>query len=343
MTKDTQDNKLLIGWYCTQLFIRVVIFIACVFAFLWAPEQLDITAFPNFDTSSFSSFLESIKLYHIIMIFLLLDMITKILPRSGISLGARKQFRRYHVPTAKTFEGGAAELAHFVTTIIKDGTLTRASSYRLAMRHAVKKARTELLDTFNALQKVKDDAVIAMHTIIKGKKALQGIRYENQNLKASSALRNELRLSHIKQVLPVALIWILFNVLVGIVLSATKIMSPSICLLWCVIYFLSDMICVVVWCPFQVLFMKNRCCVTCHIFNWDAIMTVTPLFFYPCLFSNILIIFSVVIFLAWEISFALYPERFDERTNTSLLCVSCDEQLCKWRGKCSVNSKKIQS
>lgn len=341
MVKDAQDSKLLIGWYCAQLFIRVVIFIACTFSFVFAPEQLDISTFPDFDTSSFSNFIASIKLYHVVMAFLLLDMITKVLPRSGISLGARKQFRRYHVPTAKTFEGGAAELAHFVTTIIKDGTLTHASSYRLAMHHAVEKTRSELLNAYRGLQKVKDNAVVAMHTIAKGKKGLQGIKYGNKNLRASSSLRNKLRTEHVKQVLPVAIIWVVFNALVGLILQATGLLIPSVCLLWCVIYFLSDMICVVAWCPFQVLFMKNRCCVTCHIFNWDAIMTVTPLFFYPCLLSYILIVFSAVIFLAWEISFTLYPERFDERTNTSLLCVSCDEQLCKWRGKCSVNSKKM--
>ncbi|MDO4502512.1 MAG: hypothetical protein Q4D06_04945 [Coriobacteriia bacterium] len=329
------ESKLLIGWYCTQLTVRVLVFLACVAAWFLAPDQLDVSRFPGLDFSSPAAFVGSVRLYHVVAVLLIIDMATKVLPRSGISLGARKQFRRYHVPTARTFEGGAAELARFVTGLVKDGTLTNADARRLAMQEAVERARASLQGTVTALQEVRADAVLGMRAIVRDRLALQGMDYQDQDLHASSAMRNKLRREHYRQSFPVLVIWVLFNALVGALLWGNGLLTPSMCLLWCAFYFLADMICVVIWCPFQVLFMKNRCCVTCHIFNWDAIMAVTPLLFAPCLLSGIMVVPALFIFILWEVSFALHPERFDERTNASLLCAGCDEKLCKWRGKCS--------
>ena len=35
---------------------------------------------------------------------------------------------------------------------------------------------------------------------------------------------------------------------------------------------LSDYICIMLWCPFRDLFLKNKCCNTCRISNWDRLM-----------------------------------------------------------------------
>ena len=45
-----------------------------------------------------------------------------------------------------------------------------------------------------------------------------------------------------------------------------------------VLFYVCDLICVLIWCPFR-LIMKNRCCTTCRIFNWDHLMMFSPLIF----------------------------------------------------------------
>ncbi len=91
------------------------------------------------------------------------------------------------------------------------------------------------------------------------------------------------------------------------------------------------MICVVLWCPLQLVLMRNRCCTTCQIFNWDGIMTVTPLLAIGCWFSWLLIALSLFVLLRWEFAFTRHPERFDERTNASLQCANCRDKLCYLR------------
>ena len=35
-------------------------------------------------------------------------------------------------------------------------------------------------------------------------------------------------------------------------------------------------ICILFYCPFQMWFLKNRCCVNCRIYNWDYAFLFTP-------------------------------------------------------------------
>ena len=76
-----------------------------------------------------------------------------------------------------------------------------------------------------------------------------------------------------------------------------------------VLFYVCDLICVLIWCPFR-LIMKNKCCTTCRIFNWDHLMMFTPMLFIRGFFSWSLIFISVLVFIVWEVCVILYPERF---------------------------------
>ena len=132
--------------------------------------------------------------------------------------------------------------------------------------------------------------------------------------------------------MPVIAFWVVFNVAVALLLDRFGLLSDQTRLVWCLFYFLFDMVCVVLWCPLQLVLMRNRCCTTCQIFNWDGIMTVTPLLFSPCWFSVPLVLLALVVLARWELAFLRHPERFDERTNASLMCVNCADRLCALRG-----------
>jgi hypothetical protein len=94
-----------------------------------------------------------------------------------------------------------------------------------------------------------------------------------------------------------------------------------------VFFYVCDLICVLIWCPFR-LIMKNKCCTTCRIFNWDHIMMFSPLIFVGGFFSISLVIFAALAWIIWEICVLIYPERFSEMTNIALRCSECTDKLC---------------
>jgi len=94
-----------------------------------------------------------------------------------------------------------------------------------------------------------------------------------------------------------------------------------------VFFYVCDLICVLIWCPFRLL-MKNKCCTTCRIFNWDHIMMFSPLIFIGGFFSLSLVAMSLLAWLVWELCVIIYPERFCEKTNAALKCSKCTDKLC---------------
>jgi hypothetical protein len=135
----------------------------------------------------------------------------------------------------------------------------------------------------------------------------------------------------------VLLAWVILNLFIG-ALYFEGVIDAGILVLISMFYFLSDMICVLIYCPFQRLFMKNRCCVTCRIFNWDSIMVCTPLLFISGWFSWTLCALALILLIRWEVVFNRHPERFSERFNFSLRCAGCTEKLCRLKDSVSPKS-----
>ena len=125
----------------------------------------------------------------------------------------------------------------------------------------------------------------------------------------------------------VALVWLALNGVIG-VLYFTHVIDMAILMLISLLYGVCDMICILFFCPFQMWFMKNRCCTVCRIYNWDFAMMFTPMVFVPHFYTWSLLAMSLVILLRWEITLRRHPERFSEATNACLSCKNCDEKLC---------------
>ncbi len=125
----------------------------------------------------------------------------------------------------------------------------------------------------------------------------------------------------------VLLVWIAFNGVFG-ALHMAGILDDGVMLLLCCAYSVCDMICILFFCPFQTWFLKNKCCSTCRIYNWDYAMMFTPLFFVPKFYSWSLLALSIALLARWEITLLLSPERFSETTNGYLRCANCTEKLC---------------
>lgn len=125
----------------------------------------------------------------------------------------------------------------------------------------------------------------------------------------------------------VVISWVLLN---GIIIGLNKLglYSEGVLLLVAMFYSVCDMICILFFCPFQTFMMKNRCCTTCRIYNWDFLMMVTPLIFIQSLYTRSLVILALCIFIRWELTAYFAPYRFSDECNESLHCVNCKEKLC---------------
>ena len=125
----------------------------------------------------------------------------------------------------------------------------------------------------------------------------------------------------------VLLLWIGFNGLFG-ALYQLGVFDEDIMLLICLAFSVCNMICILFFCPFQTWFLKNKCCGTCRIYNWNYAMMFTPLFFVPRSYTWSLLAGAVALLLRWEITVYRHPERFSEKTNAYLRCAVCTEKLC---------------
>ena len=124
----------------------------------------------------------------------------------------------------------------------------------------------------------------------------------------------------------VMIIWIMVTLFVS-VLHLTGIIDTGFMILLAIFFYVCDLICVLIWCPFR-LIMKNKCCTTCRIFNWDHLMMFLPIVTLNSFFSWSLVIFAVVNWIVWELCVIIYPERFWENSNMALRCSECTDKLC---------------
>lgn len=147
------------------------------------------------------------------------------------------------------------------------------------------------------------------------------------------------KLDSFKSTLAVVLSWIGLNAVLG-ALHIAGVFSDGIMLLIALFYAVCDTVCILFYCPFQTLMMKNKCCVTCRIYNWDYAMMLTPMIFVPNVYSYSLVLVALVLLVKWEITVKRYPERFSEEANCSLSCRECKERLCQHKSQLRAYLKK---
>ncbi len=139
------------------------------------------------------------------------------------------------------------------------------------------------------------------------------------------ALRDHI-ISTTKSAYKVFLIWVSLLTVIG-VLYFVNLLGYKELLLISVIFYVCDLICVLIWCPFR-LIMKNKCCTTCRIFNWDHLMMFSPMVFIGSFYTTSLILLAFAGWILWELCIMMYPERFWENSNAALKCSECTDKLC---------------
>ncbi len=90
----------------------------------------------------------------------------------------------------------------------------------------------------------------------------------------------------------------------------------------------ADYFCIIIWCPFKNIFLKNECCNTCRISNWDRLMKTSILLFIPNFYTISINVLALIVFIYWEYIHYLYPHRFYRLSNRSLWCSNCNNKTC---------------
>ncbi len=140
---------------------------------------------------------------------------------------------------------------------------------------------------------------------------------------------NHVRVTWFDKTAAVVLVfWLTLNGIIG-VLYGIGVIDTGILVLISLAFSVCDMICILFFCPFQTWIMKNKCCTSCRIYNWDYAMMFTPLVFSKDLFALSIFFFALLLLARWELTAYLHPERFSDATNACLSCENCKEKLCR--------------
>ncbi len=176
-----------------------------------------------------------------------------------------------------------------------------------------------IIDMILQLIPVKDKIPLGSQKLFK-------LRFKPIRDKINYQALKEYVVSTTKAAYKIFLIWVaLLAVLGGLYWGG--IIGNSVLFIISVFFYVCDLICVLIWCPFR-LIMKNKCCTTCRIFNWDHLMMFTPMIFIIGFYSISLIVMAFAVWLVWEFCVMVYPERFWEYSNAALQCSQCTDKLC---------------
>jgi hypothetical protein len=107
----------------------------------------------------------------------------------------------------------------------------------------------------------------------------------------------------------VMLVWLCFNGIFG-ALYLLGIIEAGDLMMLSIFFFLCDYICILFYCPFQSVLMKNKCCINCRIYDWGHFMMFTPMLFIKNFYSWSLFFTSCVVLIHWEIQYARHLGRF---------------------------------
>ena len=218
--------------YFSWLICRLILFCASIWLLVNHPEQLDFT-----ERFGFQSGLSFVNLAFCLMV---IDLFTKLLPHASIAMGSRKQYGEYHVPTPRLFGGGVKELMDTATQLIANAPATLRQKAQSTIEETITSAR-------ETAQGVKD----ASRQIAYSVDVLGVLPWSEEDLTASEILRSDIRRRRQREIVPVLIFWIIFNALIWLLLDRFDVFNERTALVWTLFYFLFDMICVVLWCPLQ--------------------------------------------------------------------------------------------
>lgn len=175
-------------------------------------------------------------------------------------------------------------------------------------------------------------AGILLHLLPQAKGIASSHSFAGNYQPPAAPYRQEALAAYVKRMnrraLGVMLAWLLMNAAFGALYFSRVIGSAELILLT-FFYYVSDLICMLLFCPFQRFAVKNRCCLNCRIFDWGPFFNYTPLLFIGGFFGWSLFIAAGLVLLRWETVYARHSQRFWHGSNDALSCGRCESRLCR--------------
>ena len=125
-----------------------------------------------------------------------------------------------------------------------------------------------------------------------------------------------------------ALSFITINLALFFILINNALLTPASVILISLFYAIIDIVFILFFCPFRALFLRNRCCTVCRIYNWDYIMICFPFMLYWHFYSLSLLFTSVIVLICWETAIKKKFHYFNPSANANLNCALCKDRLC---------------
>ena len=138
----------------------------------------------------------------------------------------------------------------------------------------------------------------------------------------------------------VMLFWFAANGTFGALFFAGLIGKAELLLLT-TIYFISDYICILIFCPFQTFGQRDRCCVACRIYDWGHFFMFTPMLFMGNFYGISLFCMGSAVIVHWEVMFTMHPERFWDGSNQAIRCANCHDRTCTIKREVTGKVKEV--
>ena len=149
-----------------------------------------------------------------------------------------------------------------------------------------------------------------------------------------ASYKKEDLIEYIKKINYRAFITFIFCLLVLLIIGAlyyTNIINRTHIFLIVITLNFIDYFSINTWCIFHKIFIRNRCCNVCRIYNWDHFLKFSPLVFILDFRALSLFFLGLFALIQWEISHALFPERFTDISNENLRCANCTQSGCRFK------------
>ena len=190
--------------YGINLVLRTILFTLGIYYFIADKAQLTIQ---NIGLS------EGLNFIDIAFLFVLYDFLTKFTSRAKISIGSLKQYKFFQIPTKNTTGGTKETLFKRISEVITSGKI-RSEQIHI---HPKENIQSSIEEARQIVLGAKEDVSREVRHIARDLDVMRALPFDDSDLDVNSQARHILRMRRAKEIVPVAIFWVVFTALVGAV------------------------------------------------------------------------------------------------------------------------------
>lgn len=188
--------------YGINLVLRTILFALGIYYFVTDKAQL---AIQNIGLS------EGLNFIDIAFLFVLYDFLTKFTSRAKISIGSLKQYKFFQIPTKNTTGGTKETLFKRISEVITSGKI-RSEQIHI---HPKENIQSSIEEARRIVLGAKEDVSREVRHIARDLDVMRALPFDDSDLDVNSQARHILRMRRAKEIVPVAIFWVVLPRLLG--------------------------------------------------------------------------------------------------------------------------------